>query len=273
VGGEKRGAALGLVASALMIGVAVGSPLGGWLVTRSPGAVYYTAAALLLVAAVASLAIPSLPVGTTPVAGRRYAWVPTSFAAWMPLAFGFVDRFTIGVFVSTFTLYLSEVVGISPTARGVLMSLFMLPFALLCWPLGRLADRTGWYGLVIAGTLAFGVLFATYGLVPSALLPVSMILSGLTSAMMFSPNLLLVSEFARRGAGEGVFGAFQIAGSLGFLVGPMVGGIAVEITRRRTGVPAYDAIFIGVGLTVVVLGVIAALALHPVARAWQSETK
>jgi MFS family permease len=91
--------------------------------------------------------------------------------------------------------------------------------------------------------------------------------------MMFSPNLLLVSEFARRGAGEGLFGAFQIAGSFGFLFGPMAGGIAVEVTRRRTGVPAYDAIFIGVGAAVVVLGVIAAFSLAPVARAWRAEAK
>jgi MFS family permease len=88
---------------------------------------------------------------------------------------------------------------------------------------------------------------------------------------MFAPNLLLVSEFARRGAGEGLFGAFQIAGSFGFLAGPMAGGIAVEVTRRASGVPAYDAIFIGVGAMVIVLGVLAAFVLAPVARAWRDE--
>jgi MFS family permease len=89
--------------------------------------------------------------------------------------------------------------------------------------------------------------------------------------MMFSPNLLLVSEFARRGAGEGLFGTFQIAGSFGFLFGPIAGGIAVEVTRQRTGVPAYDAIFMGVGAAVITLGVIAAFVLAPVARAWKAE--
>lgn len=267
--GEKRGATLGLVASSLMIGVAVGSPLGGWLAMQSPAAVYFTGAALLVVAALASLIIPRLPVDTALGAGHRYDWNRRSFAAWMPLAFGFIDRFTVGVFVSTFTLYLSEVQRITPSQRGLLMSLFMLPFALLCWPVGRLADRVGWYALIISGTIGFGLTFATYGLVPGALLPVMMVVSGLTSAMMFSPNLLLVSEFARRGAGEGLFGTFQIAGSFGFLFGPVAGGIAVEVTRQRTGVPAYDAIFIGVGASVVVLGLIAAVVLAPVARAWR----
>lgn len=270
--GEKRGATLGLVAMSLMMGVAIGSPLGGWLVERGPSAVYLRGAALLTVAALASLRIPPLPADANVGRRHRYEWKRGSLATWMPLAFGFMDRFTIGVFVSTFTLYLGEVQQVTPSERGMLMALFMLPFAILCWPVGRLADRVGWYVPTIAGTMAFGVIYATYGVVPHAMLPVSMVLSGLTSALMFAPNLLLVSEFARRGAGEGLFGAFQVAGSFGFLTGPIAGGIAVEVTRRASGVPAYDAIFIGVGALVVVLGVVAAMVLAPVAREWRKET-
>lgn len=269
--GERRGATMGLVATSLMTGVAVGSPLGGWLVMHGPAAVFVTGAALLVVAALASLAIPPLPADANVGGGHRYEWKRGSLAVWMPLAFGFMDRFTIGVFVSTFTLYLAEVQRISPAQRGVLMSLFMVPFALLCWPAGRLADRIGWYAPSIIGTVAFGAVYATYGVVPAAFLPVSMVLSGLTSALMFAPILLLLSEFARRGAGEGIFGAFQVAGSFGFLFGPMAGGLAVEVTRHGTGTPAYGAIFIGVGVATAVLGVVAAVVLAPVARTWKAE--
>lgn len=269
--GEKRGATLGLVATALMTGVAVGSPLGGWLVERGPSAVYLSAAALLVIAAVASLAIPPLPADAQVSGGHRYEWKGGSLVTWMPLAFGFVDRFTVGVFVSTFTLYLSEALRITPSERGALMSLFMVPFALLCWPVGRLADRVGWYAPIVIGTLGFGLTYATYGIVPHGMLAVSMILSGVTSALMFSPNLLLVSELARRSAGEGLFGAFQVAGSFGFLFGPMAGGIAVEVTRRASGVPAYGAIFSGVGALVIALGVAAAIVLAPVAQAWRRD--
>jgi MFS family permease len=269
--GEKRGATLGLVATALMAGVAVGSPLGGWLVERGTSVVYLTGAALLALAALASLAIPPLPAGQPAVTRHRYEWKRTSLAVWMPLAFGFLDRFTIGVFVSTFTLYLSEVQRVTPSERGLLMALFLIPFAVLCWPVGRLADRVGWFWPIIGGTAAFGVVYATYGVVPHGALPVAMLLSGVTSALMFAPNLLLVSEFARHGSGEGLFGAFQVAGSFGFLTGPIVGGIAVEVTRRGTGVPNYDAIFIGVGAVVIALGLFAGVVLAPVAREWRSE--
>lgn len=271
--GEKRGATLGLVATSLMMGVAIGSPLGGWLVERGPSAVYLTGAALLVVAALASLLIPPLPADAHLGRGHRYEWKHGSLATWMPLAFGFMDRFTIGVFVSTFTLYLGEVLQVSPSERGLLMALFMMPFAVLCWPVGRIADRFGWYWPIIAGTVGFGLVYATYGLMPHALLAVSMVLSGLTSALMFAPNLLLVSEFARRGAGEGLFGAFQVAGSFGFLTGPIAGGIAVEVTRRATGVPSYDAIFMGVGALVIMLGIAAGVVLAPVAREWRAEKR
>ena len=85
---------------------------------------------------------------------------------------------------------------------------------------------------------------------PAALLPVTMVASGVCSALMYAPNLVLVAEMARRGAGEGLFGAFQIAGSLGFLTGPIVGGILVEVTRRIGGEVAYREIFVGVGAAV-----------------------
>ena len=79
------------------------------------------------------------------------------------------------------------------------------------------------------------------------LMPVSMVLSGLASAFIFAPSLLLVSDLVRRGNGEGLFGIFQIAGSLGFLLGPMVGGILVAVTGGD-GRPAYEAIFMMVGV-------------------------
>jgi MFS family permease len=44
-----------------------------------------------------------------------------------------------------------------------------------------------------------------------------------------------------------LFGIFQIAGSLGFLAGPLVGGILVALTGTD-GRPAYEAIFALVGL-------------------------
>lgn len=251
--GEKRGGSLGALASAIMVGVAIGSPLGGWLVQRGPQAMYFTGAALLLVAA--GVMTRLRPMDVLLGGASRYAWNRRSLTSWIPLFYGFLDRFSIGIFVSTFTLYLTNVLGLSAPQRGALVALFMLPFALLCYPAGRLADRIGWFGPMIAGNVLFGLTFALYGVVPGAWMPALMVASGVFSALMFAPNLLLISDLARRGHGEGLFGAFQVAGSFGFLTGPIVGGVLVAITRGADGVPAYREIFAGVGVLAALLAV------------------
>ncbi len=270
IAGERRGASLGVTAGALMVGIAVGAPLGGALVGAGPATVYRAGAVILAVAAVvAALAGRRVPQAAPAATGRsRYRFDVRAAHAWMPLVLGFMDRFTIGVFSSTFTLYLAEVLGVSPAQRGVLVSLFMVPFALLCWPVGKLADRSGWLAPLVVGNLGFGLVYASYGATPAALLPVAMLASGVCSALMYAPNLVLVAEMARRGAGEGLFGAFQIAGSLGFLAGPLVGGLMVEITRRLAGQVAWAPIFALVGGLVVIAGLAALAVLRPLARAW-----
>lgn len=244
--GEKRGASLGALASALMLGITVGSPLGGWLVEQGASAVYDTGAAVFVLAALVTLVAP--PATTAPAAPRnRYHWQWRKPESWVPLGYAFMDRFSIGIFVSTFTLFLAREHQLDPVGRGWLVALFMIPFAALCYPVGKLAERVGWFPLLVAGNVAFGLVYGAYGVTPRSLLPASMVLSGVSSAFIFAPSLLLVSDLVRRGHGEGLFGVFQIAGSLGFLAGPMVGGVLVALTGAD-GRPAYEQIFAIVGL-------------------------
>ncbi len=269
-GGQRRGASMGVVAAALMIGVGVGAPVGGVLIDRDPLLVYSVGAALLGIAALSAVAIAPSATPAPPV-GHRYRWDRTRVAGYMPLAYGFADRFLIGVFVSTFTLFLTEVHGVNAATRGMLMSLFLLPFALLSWPAGRLTDRVGWFGPIVAANILFGLVYATYGVLPFRALPAAMLVSGALSALMFAPSLVLVSEFARRGVGEGLFGSFQIAGSFGFLTGPLVGGALVEVLRGRDGAPAWAAIFVAVGALLIALGLFSWRVLGGLAREWRRE--
>lgn len=258
-----RGGSLGVLASALMLGVTVGSPLGGWLVQRGPEWVYLSGAALLIAGAVLAQALPRLP--DAPPAARRYQWDRRSPETWVPLGYAFLDRFSIGIFVSTFTLFLAREHGIGPGARGLLVALFMIPFAALCYPAGHIAERRGWFVPMLAGNIGFGLVYASYGVVPKEMLPLVMVLSGIASAFMFAPSLLLVSDLARRGHGDGLFGAFQVAGSLGFLCGPIAGGVLVALTARGTGRASYEAIFAGVGAVELVLAVVSWVVLRRLA--------
>ncbi|MBV6522780.1 MAG: hypothetical protein MNPFHGCM_02930 [Gemmatimonadaceae bacterium] len=262
--GLTRGATFGALASALMIGVAVGSPLGGWLVRFGPVWVYGTGFVLLLLAALVSRWIGSIP--DVPREEGRYRWNWRVGLTWVPLAYGYMDRFSIGVFVSTFTIFLAEVHGVSAMERGVLIALFMTPFAALSYPVGRLADRRGWLLPILGGNVAFGLLFASYGVVSREAMPFVMLLSGVSSALMFAPNLLVISDLARLGHGEGLFGAFQVAGSLGFLTGPIVGGVLVAITGAGEKSPAYASIFAMVGALELVLAAASVMLLRDIAR-------
>jgi MFS family permease len=263
--GPRRGGSLGLLGSSLMIGVAIGSPLGGRLVDRSPMLVYVVGAAAFLLASLIALGIRLPRAEQTRTPSRRYSWNTSITLAWVPLAYAFMDRFVIGVFVSTFTLFLGDVHHATGAQRGMMMALFLVPFALLCWPAGRLADRVGWYRPLVISNVLFGVVFAAYARVSLAALPWLMVLSGVLSALMFAPNLLLTAEVARR-AGEGIFGAFQIAGSVGFLIGPALGGILVSVLRDGAGAVDYDGIFLLVGALEGVLALASALALARLLR-------
>jgi MFS family permease len=263
--GPRRGGSLGLLGSSLMIGVAIGSPLGGRLVDQSPLLVYLVGAVTFVLAAAISLGIDLPRAEQTATPSRRYAWNTQIQLAWVPLTYAFMDRFVIGVFVSTFTLFLAEVHGASGAQRGLLMALFLVPFALLCWPAGKLADRIGWYRPLVISNVLFGLVFALYGQVPFRMLPVLMVLSGVLSALMFAPNLLLTSEVARR-AGDGIFGAFQIAGSVGFLIGPAFGGVLVSVLRDATGSVDYGSIFLLVGALEGALAAVSAVALGRLLR-------
>src|SRR5688572_4727785 len=72
--GDRRGASLGALASALMLGITVGSPLGGWLVQTGDRAVYDTGAAVFILAALIAVAAPATSPSADAPRGNRYRW-------------------------------------------------------------------------------------------------------------------------------------------------------------------------------------------------------
>jgi MFS family permease len=61
---------------------------------------------------------------------------------------------------------------------------------------------------------------------------------------------------------------FQVAGSVGFLAGPLVGGLLVESLRTGAGAPAWSLIFAVVGAGLVVLGLVSWRVLGALSREW-----
>jgi len=227
---RRRGRSLGLMGGAISLGISLGAPLGGYL-SRDFGvrAPLVAAAGLFLAVALASLALPDGYRGRQRVTLRQIASALLGRPRLLlPCFFYFVDRYTVGLFVVLFPLYLGSLGVADPALRGRYLALFLLPFALLQVATGRLAERTGAFPPLVAGSLAYGLLLTLVGFSDLSTLWWVMAGLGATAAVMFPPTLMLTAELADPAARGSAMGGFNLAGSLGFAVGPMAGAWAFE---------------------------------------------
>lgn len=223
--GERRGRYLGLMGAALILGVSIGAPLGGY-VSRSFGAhAPLQAAAVLFLA----LAIGSL---TMAEGGRHAHRISTReiLAALrsrprllLPALFYFVDRYTVGFIVVLFPLYLASLGVEDPAVRGRYLGAFLLPFAFLQYLAGRLTERIGTLVPLIGGSLLYGVALCAVGYSGLATLWWVMAILGVLASVMFPPAIIMTAELCDPATRGSAMGGFNLAGSVGFAIGPVVG--------------------------------------------------
>ncbi|MGZ0746035.1 MFS transporter [Haloparvum sp. AD34] len=228
-GGHGRN--MGAAGIAIGLGAALGSVVGGALADVDPFYPVYAGAAMLLGAGLLAATTTDRVVEDeeTPgfaEIGRRVRAMPGLL---VPFAFGFIDRLTAGFFSLVGVFYFRDVFGLDAFGAGLTLALFFLPFALLQYPMGILSDRIGRFYPVVAGSLAYGVVILGVGLSPTYPLAAGfMLLVGVCGALMAPATMALVTDLvapAERGAAMGLFNVF---GSLGFLTGFLVGGLASE---------------------------------------------
>jgi MFS family permease len=144
-----------------------------------------------------------------------------------------VDRLTVGFFVYVFTLFMAHEFGADPPQIGMYQAAFLFPFALLQYPFGRLSDKIGRWQPLVFGSLFYGIVMATIGFTPhlgdsgETVLVFIMIGAGVLGAMMFPPSIALSGDWAPKDKRGAAIGGFNVFGSLGFAVGPILGGYIV----------------------------------------------
>jgi MFS family permease len=144
----------------------------------------------------------------------------------LPWLFHFVDRYTVGFFVVLFPLYLGSLGVDDPAVRGRYLALFLLPFALLQYFMGRLSERTGPYPPLLFGSLLYGIVLCAVGYSDLHALWYVMVALGVLASVMFPPTLTLTGELSDPRTRGSAMGGFNLAGSLGFALGPVVGAWA-----------------------------------------------
>ncbi|WP_097009301.1 MFS transporter [Natronoarchaeum philippinense] len=224
-----HGKNMGAAGIAIGSGTAVGAPLGGQLSEVDALAPLYLACALLVVAGVLVWFVED----RAPSGGRSARAALASIRATptlsIPYAFGLIDRMTAGFFALVGTLYFQDAFGIGPGETGLVLMLFFAPFALLQYPMGALSDRIGRTLPIVAGSALYGLGVISVGLAPTLRLAgVGMVAVGVLGALVSPATMALVTDIARDGDRGVAMGGFNMFGSVGFLLGFLVGGTVAD---------------------------------------------
>ena len=269
--GGGNGRNMGAAGTAIGLGAAVGSVIGGALADLDPFYPLYAGAAVLAGAGLLAATVDDRAArganregpgdGPGRDAGFRdvLAQARSTRGLLVPLAFGFVDRLTAGFFALVGVYYFQDpaTFGLSAAGAGATLALFFVPFALLQSPLGSLSDRVGRFLPIVVGSVAYGVVTVGVGVAPTYPIAAGlMALVGVCGALMAPATMALVTDLVDPEARGAAMGLFNVFGSLGFLAGFLVGGGA-------TGAFGYAPAFLAVGG----LELLIALALFPAVRA------
>jgi len=249
--GPGRARAMGMAGASIILGVGLGAPIGGVLTgALGPRAPLAAAAALFALLGVASLGLhePQRH-GVHTTVRAILAALAARPALLLPWGFYFVERFTVGLFVVVFPLYLEAATGGGPAARGRMLGLFLLPFALLQPITYRLADRFGARRSMAAGALVYGAAMTAVGLLPHGALTLWMVLLGGAAAVMFPPTLALTAALSGPDSKATAMAGFNLAGSVGFALGPVTGAWA-------RGLWGFEGAFLLAGSLAVVAAVV-----------------
>ncbi|MBW2426080.1 MAG: MFS transporter [Deltaproteobacteria bacterium] len=250
-GVHGRGLTMGITGTGMMLGVALGAPLGGVLGRNDTLLPLLVGAGLLVAAALLAWLTLLDPRGheQRPGLSAIARAVRAHRAVIAPLIFAFADRFTVGFYTTTFSLFASGLHGATPPQVGLWISAFMLPFALFSFPFGVLADRVSKTALLCGGSAIYGLLTASLGFWSTEWIAPGMAVIGLSAALMFVPSMLMTADLTPPEIRSTAMGAFNAAGSLGFILGPMTGGLVSETVRASHGAAVgYQAAFVVAGI-------------------------
>jgi MFS family permease len=137
---------------------------------------------------------------------------------------GFLVAINWQVIVPVLPVHLSRI-GYSDTMVGLLVSLYSLAMAVVEFRVGRITSFLGgratilWGLVVFAGAMAWLAVGRT-----SAEVAVALLLIGAARATMWTPLHAAVAAAASEETRGRAFGVFWFLTSVGFLVGPLVGG-------------------------------------------------
>ncbi|HMV41953.1 MAG TPA: MFS transporter [Leptospiraceae bacterium] len=220
----KKGILMGLAGMFLSLGVGIGSPMGV-LGKKNPLLPFYVAGTIMICIGIISFLLL-----------HDYEFIyheRITFQKWsdafqknrlilIPYLYNFIDRFTVGFFVTSFNLHLREELQFSAGEVGLYLSLVLIPMSLFSYPFARIAKKTGPFLLMMVGSLLYGIsLGISGGVNDKVFLFTLLILCGTGAGVMFVPSMMLASQMSPKGMNASVMAGFTGVGSIGFMLGPI----------------------------------------------------
>jgi DHA1 family tetracycline resistance protein-like MFS transporter len=245
------GRGMGVLGMGMALGNALGAPLGGRIGAIDPlFPLYFGSIMLILGALIATAFLKERELESKPSSLKdALLLLREEKRIFIPYAFSFVERFTVGFFVGVFPLMLGMEYGMSSGSIGIYMAAFLIPFALLQYPLGAISDKIGRVPPLVVGSILYGITVANVGIVEPPMLAYVMIFGGIVGALMYPPSAALAGDLADPAKRGTAMGGFNLFGSLGFAIGPFMGGLIAD----KYG---FHASFAVAGSTVIIIALI-----------------
>ena len=144
----------------------------------------------------------------------------------------FIAMAGIGLIIPIMPEYLGTF-GVAGQALGFLIAMFSFSQFIFSPIAGDLSDKHGRKKLIIIGLIIFGLSQLAFGMSTELwMLYVARFFSGLGSAFLVPPMMAFVADittYEQRGRGMGLLGASM---SLGFMIGPAIGGFLSKVSLQ-----------------------------------------
>lgn len=285
--GERRGEVLAWLSNTKIAGSLTGAFLGGWILTgilaTHAGHAPTIATARFHTAwhVAAGLGGVALLLGLFVLRRSSLAEAPRKKGGWRKVARGLREAATnrtlllvssteglqnvsVGVLEQFLPLYAVLIAGLTPFQAGLLFAI-QTGSAIVSKPLfGRLSDRRGRHGLLIAGMAACALPFAAIPWTSSfvALLLLAAVF-GVGEALVTASAAALAADVAEHQGLGAAMGAFGTIGDIGHAAGPLLGGamLAAFGWNGESAGGAAEGAFRSCFLIVAIAMALAALAL------------
>ncbi len=227
---STRGGSMGIYTSLRMVGFAGGPLLGGYLlVTYGFAQVFYAGAAFVVLAIVlVQLLVKEPPPEASTAPLKPFHLFNRQVFTGPLVALGAAMFIMSSSFSMMTTLEAQFNARLGQTALGFGIAYSALTFARLVFqlPLGRLSDRIGRKGLIVAGLLLMAPATALIGTAATSLqLTGFTALQGVASAAIAAPGFALAGDLSSAGGESQQMGLMAMGFGLGIALGPLVAGL------------------------------------------------